>query len=68
MAKNFGIVDPLEYRGLIINEAEQIATQNGFTTRIVESDGKSLIVTMDLKPNRLNFRVKNNVVIDVYPG
>lgn len=68
MAKNFGIVNPDDYKGLIINEAEQIALQNGFITRIVEENGVSKILTMDLKSDRINFRIKNNIVIDVYPG
>lgn len=68
MVDNFGLVSVSDYKGLTLNEAKTKAESKGFTTRVVEIDGKSLIVTHDLKNNRLNFRVKSDVIIDVYPG
>lgn len=68
MANNFGIVTPQDYIGLSLEEAKQKATENGFTTRIVEVDGNSLMLTEDLKNYRINFRVRNNKIIDAYPG
>jgi hypothetical protein len=68
MAKNFGIINPNEYIGLILEEAQEVAKVNGFSTRIVEKDGTALFVTMDLRNNRLNFRVRDNKITDVYPG
>ena len=66
--KNFGIVTPSEYNGLPLMEAQKKAMEAGFTTRIVEDNGKSFIVTSDLKSNRINFRVLNNIIIDTYTG
>jgi hypothetical protein len=36
--------------------------------RIVEEDGRSLIVDADVKSNRVNLRVRNNMIIGVYTG
>jgi hypothetical protein len=68
MAKNFGIITPDQWVGLTLEEAQQRATNDGFTWRITEVDGKSFIVTMDLKSNRINFRVRNNKIIEAYTG
>ena len=66
--KNFGIVTESDYVGLTLQKAEELAKHNGFTYRITELDGTSLMVTADYKSNRLNFRVKKNIIIGVYPG
>lgn len=68
MAKNFGIVNPADYLGLTLEVAKTKAKENGFSPRVVEVDGSSLMLTEDLKNNRINFRIKSNLVIDVYPG
>lgn len=68
MAKDFGVINPKEYIGLILEEAEEVAKTNGFSTRIVEMNGTALFVTMELRNNRLNFRVSDNKITDVYPG
>jgi hypothetical protein len=68
MLKDFGLVNPSDYVGLPLEEAKNRAQNNGYTTRIVEMDGKGFMVTEDLKNNRLNFRVRGNVITDVYPG
>jgi len=68
MAHNFGIVTPTEWIGLTLESAKTKAESQGFTHRITEINGNSLIVTMDLKPNRLNFRIYNNIITDVYTG
>ena len=68
MARNFGIITPSQWVGLTLEEAQTKATNDGFTTRITEIDGKSLILTMDLKSNRINFRIRNNKVVEAYTG
>ena len=68
MEHNFGIVTPTEWIGLTLENAKTKAEAQGFTHRITEINGNSLIVTMDLKPNRLNFRIYNNIITDVYTG
>lgn len=68
MAKNFGIVDPSKYNGLTVEEARSLAEEDGLTHRIVEVDGNSFILTMDLKTDRVNFRVRNNIITDTFTG
>ena len=68
MARNFGIITPNEWKGLTLQEAEQKASNEGLNTRISEIDGKSLMLTMDAKPNRVNFRIKDNKIIEAYTG
>jgi hypothetical protein len=66
--RNGGIISVSEYAGKTLKEAIQYANDGGFTTRIVEENGRALMVTADFKTNRLNFRVKDDIVIDVYGG
>ena len=66
--KNFGIVTETEWIGLNLQDAQKKAEKDGFTTRIVEIDNKPLIVTHDLKQNRINFRVRGNIITQVYTG
>jgi len=68
MLQNFGILTPSHYIGLSLKDAQEKAKEQGFTTRVTEVDGSSLIITEDLKSNRINFRLSNNVVTDVYTG
>jgi hypothetical protein len=68
MVKDSGIINPKDYIGLTLEDATELAKKNGFSTRIVEMNGNPLIVTADLKNNRLNFRVRENKITDVYPG
>lgn len=68
MARNFGMVTPSEYIGLTLEEAIEKATREGFTTRIAERDGTVYFLTQELKNNRINFRVKNNLIKDAFPG
>ena len=68
MLQNFGILTPANYIGLSLKDAQEKAKEQGFTTRVTEVDGSSLIITEDLKSNRINFRLSNNVVTDVYTG
>lgn len=68
MAKNFGIVGANEYKGMTLEEATKIAEANGFVTRVVEVDGNSLMLTMELRNNRINFRVRGGIIIEAYPG
>jgi hypothetical protein len=66
--KNFGIITESEWVGLSLSEAYKRAEDYGFLPRITEENGRPLMVTSDLKPNRINFRVTNNVIIGVYGG
>ena len=66
--RNGGIIRQGEYNGKTLKEAFEYATEGGFTTRIVEEDGKALMVTADSKSNRINFRVRQGIIIDAFGG
>ena len=68
MLRNNGIITEKEYKGKTLEEATKFAEAGGFVVRIVEKDGQSFMLTMDVKTNRLNFRVYNGIVTDVYTG
>jgi hypothetical protein len=57
-----------EWTGLTLIEANQRAEIIGYTTRVVEQDGNSLMLTMDFKSNRLNLRLKDGKIIGLYTG
>jgi hypothetical protein len=66
--RNNGIITVSEYAGKTLEEAVKYANDGGFTTRVTEENGKAYMVTHDFKTNRLNFRVREGIVIDVYGG
>lgn len=66
--RNFGVITPSEYIGKTYQEARKYAEDGGFITRIVEENGISHMLEMDAKSNRLNFRISNNIITDVYGG
>jgi hypothetical protein len=66
--RNFGIITESEWVGLPLKDAIEKAKNDGFTHRIVEENGVPYMVTMDLKGDRINFRVSNNKVTAAYGG
>ena len=66
--KNFGIITEKEYVGKTQAEATKMAEDAGFIVRIVEKDGSASILSMDARNDRINFRLRNNIVIGVYGG
>jgi hypothetical protein len=62
------LITEKEWIGLTIAEAIEKANSINYTHRIVEEDGNSIILPYDNKANRVNFRVRNNYIIGVYPG
>lgn len=62
------MVTSRDYEGMPIDEAIKKATANGLNTRIVEQDGKSFMLTMEVKSYRVNFRVRGGIVIEAYAG
>ena len=66
--RNNGIITQNEYVGKTLEEATKWANEGGFTTRIVEENGVAKMLEMDNKSNRLNFRVRNGIVTDVFGG
>lgn len=66
--RNFGLITQGEYEGKTIDEATQYAKDGGYIVRITEEDGQAKMLDMDVKANRINFRVKHGYVIDAYGG
>jgi hypothetical protein len=63
-----GLVTSSHYEGLTLEQANEKARLNGLTPRVVEIDGKSLMLTMELMNHRVNFRVRNGLVIEAWAG
>jgi hypothetical protein len=57
-----------EWIGLSLKEAIRKAESISYIHRIVEIDGKHMMLEMDAKSNRVNFRVKGDYIIAVYTG
>lgn len=56
------------YLGLTLGEAENLARREKRSTRVVRIDGEWMPVTMDYRPDRLNFSIDGGVVTDVSAG
>ncbi len=54
--------------GLTVKSAQALAKKNNLPSRVVEIDGKPQIVTMDMRPERFNFAIKDGKVIRVTKG
>jgi len=64
-------IDPItesQWKGLTLEEAIKKCESIGYIHRIVEIDGKHMMLDMDAKSNRVNFRVKDDYIIAVYTG
>jgi hypothetical protein len=59
---------PETYTGHSLDEASRFAAQHGVTWRVVERDGEALMATMDYRPDRLNFSVRDGTVIKTTKG
>jgi len=57
-----------EYVGKTLQEAIKYATDGGFATRIVEKNGKAEMLDMSVRADRLNFRLRDEIVTDVFGG
>jgi hypothetical protein len=66
--RNGGIITKEEYVGKTLQEANKWAEEGGFITRIVEENGISKMLDMSNRGDRLNFRVRNEIVTDVFGG
>ena len=57
-----------DWKGLTLEEAIKKCESIGYIHRIVERDGKHMMLDMDAKSNRVNFRVSGDYVTAVYTG
>ena len=59
---------PESYIGLAEKAAGDMADKAGVAWRVIEVDGESRPVTMDHRPDRMNFAIKDGKVIRVTQG
>ena len=60
--------EPKDFVGLTHEVAQKLADQHKIRHRVVMLDGKSLPVTRDYRPERLNFTVNKGMVTKVTNG
>jgi hypothetical protein len=63
-----GMITEREYLGKTLEEATQYAKDGGFEVRVVEVDGQSKMLTMDVKSSRINFIVRGGYITSAYGG
>lgn len=56
------------FQGLSLKHAQNRATAQGLESRIIRNDNQPLYVPWKIKPERLNFIVKQGIVVDVIRG
>jgi hypothetical protein len=66
--RNGGMITDTEYKGKTLEEAKKYAEDGGFEVRIVEENGVAKMLDMSVKSDRVNFRIKNGFVTDVFGG
>jgi len=66
--RNNGIIVRSDYVGKQLEKAKEYAESGGYTVRIVEENGVAKMLDMSVNQNRINFRVSNGVVTDVFGG
>ena len=66
--RNNGMITKKEYVGKTLQEAIKYATDGGFVTRIVEKNGKAEMLDISARADRLNFRLRDEIVTDVFGG
>jgi hypothetical protein len=68
MSQHFGMITEREYLGKTLEEATEKATQDGLVVRIVEKDSQHIMLDMSNRGDRINFRIKNNIVTAAFGG
>lgn len=68
MAKTGGEAKDKDFVGLTKAEADKLAKERSLKSRVVEEDGKMFPVTKDLRPDRVNFTVKDGKIVKVTRG
>lgn len=66
--RNNGIISKEEYVGKTLEQATKYANDGGFIIRIVEENRVSKMLDMSNREDRLNFRLRDGIVVDVYGG
>ena len=66
--KKLGMITEKEYLGKSLEDATEAAQNNGYEVRVIERDGNVYMLPMNVQNDRINFRLKNNIVIGVNGG
>ncbi len=54
--------------GMTSEDAQNLASEKCIHLRIMKRDGKSLIGTRDLRMDRINLTVENNIIVETKVG
>jgi hypothetical protein len=65
---NFGMITERDYLDKTLEEATEKATSAGVVVRIVEKNGEHMMLDMSSRGDRVNFRIKNNIVTGAFGG
>lgn len=68
MSQHFGMITEREYLGKTLEEATEKATGAGLVVRIVEKDGDHMMLDMSNRGDRINFRIRNNIITAAFGG
>jgi hypothetical protein len=68
MSQHFGMITEREYLDKTLEQATEKDTQAGLVVRIVEKDGQHIMLDMSNRGDRINFRIKNNIVTAAFGG
>lgn len=67
-APSFDVKNPNSLIGQNLEDVRPALEAAEIRFRILEKDGEPMIMTMDYAPERLNFKIKNGVIIEVAKG
>ena len=68
MSQHFGMITEREYLDKTLEEATEKATKAGLVVRVVEKDGEHMMLDMSNRGDRINFRVRNNIITGAFGG
>jgi len=68
MSQHFGMITEREYLDKTLEQATEKATQAGLVVRVVEKDGEHMMLDMSNRGDRINFRVRNNIITGAFGG
>jgi heat shock protein HslJ len=55
--------EAIDYTGMTVDEAEQVAEENGVMFRIGKLDGEDMMLTQDYRPGRITAEVEDDIVV-----
>ena len=65
---NSGMSENKDFIGMVLEDAKKLCDEQKLSYRVVRIDGKSFIMTQDMRPNRHNFTVEQNKIVNVSMG